>query len=293
MKRQYHIIGALSCWGAPICACDKGPEILQQSHTIDRLKKHGADITGIEMLRSEYGNKNTDRPPIELALKVLKAFNSALAIAVHRAVQDKKFPIVIGGDHSVAVGTWNGQEPSFGLIWIDAHMDAHTPETTPSNACHGMPLAALLGFGAPEMARLLHKEPIIKPQNLALIGIRSFEPEEEALLKRLGVRMYFMDEVRRRGLQEILPEAIEHVAKGPKRFGISLDLDVFSPEATPGVNTPEKDGIAPQDLLPLLGAIRHDPRLIGLEIVEYNPMRDVDHKTRDLCYDILQEVTRP
>ena len=290
MKRQFHVIGACSCWGAGVCACEKGPEDLQRSHLIEHLRKKGANIDGIELIYPDEGAKKVPKAPLQNALKIIEALNRKLALAVRHAVATQQFPIVIGGDHSIAVGTWNGQQEPFGLIWIDAHMDAHTPETTPSQACHGMPLAALLGYGAPEMAKLLRKEPVLKPERTVLIGIRSFESEEAALLKKLGVKIYFIDEVKKRSLQEIIPEAIEHAAKGTNRFGISLDLDVFSPDVAPGVDTPVSGGIEKEDLLSLLASITKDQRLIGFEMVEYNPMRDKAHKTRALCTEIMEQL---
>jgi arginase len=215
-----------------------------------------------------------------------------VAHAVAYAKERKLFPVVLGGDHSIAVGTWNGiakklQGP-LGMIWIDAHMDAHTPETTPSGAWHGMPLAALMGYGDPQMTELLRKEPILLPQHVCLIGVRSFEAGEAALLKRLNVRVYEVAEVKKRGFAAVLEEAIAHVTQGTKGYGVSFDLDVIDPSEVPGVGSPEEHGLGSKEIIAALPKLKSDPRLQGFELVEYNPERDVNDKTFHVCCHLLQ-----
>ena len=289
MKRRYHIIGACSCWRAQIRACEKGPEVLVEGHVFERLKKKGIPIQQVEMLYPAKQASEENIPPAQ-SLPLIYDFNLKLAHAVQRAVQNGSFPVVIGGDHSIAIGTWNAFHQPFGLLWIDAHMDAHTPETTPSGAYHGMPLAALLGHGNREMAQLVKKQPVLKPQNLALIGVRSFEPGELELLQKLKVRIYYMDEVNERGLKAIIPEALAHITQGVSHYGVSLDLDAFSLEEAPGVGSPEEGGIRKKDLFPFLSQFGRDERLIAFEMVEFNPERDIGHKTREVAFEVLQEV---
>lgn len=289
MKRHYHIIGACSCWGAQIRACEKGPQDLIKGHVLERLTEKGISIREVETLYPPKLAKEANIPPAD-SLPLIHKFNLTLVDSVRRAVQNGSFPVVLGGDHSIAVGTWNAFDFPFGLIWIDAHMDSHTPETSPSGAFHGMPLAGLLGYGAPEMAHLVKQKAVLKPENLVLIGVRSFEEGEAALLKKLKVRIYYIDEVNERGLSAIIPEAIVHVTRGVSHFGVSLDLDVFAPEEVPGVGSPEKGGIHKSELLPLLSEFGKDERLIAFEMVEYNPERDVRHKTRETAFEVLQEI---
>jgi arginase len=291
MGRQYHIIGACSCWGAQIRACERGPEDLVEGKVFERLQKKGISIQEVEMLYPEKLAR-TENIPLSHSLPLIQKFNLQLMRAVQSAVKEGTFPIVLGGDHSVAVGTWNAFDIPFGLLWIDAHLDAHTPKTTPSGAYHGMPVAALLGEGAQEMAELVKKQPVLKPQNLVYIGARSFEEGERELLKRFDVKIYFAEEVEERGLKAILPEAIAHVARGVSHYGVSLDLDVFPVEESPGVGSPEEGGISKQELLPLLSQIGRDPRLLAFELVEFNPEKDIGHTTRELAYEILYEVMK-
>jgi len=203
---------------------------------------------------------------------------------------------VIGGDHAVAVGTWAGvthnlgAKEKFGLIWMDAHMDAHTMKTTPSQAYHGMPLVVLLGHGVSSLLNLLNKGPVLRPEHVCLIGIRSYEDGEAALLNRLGVRIYFMEEVNERGFEVVLQEALQIVKTGTEGFGLSIDLDGFDPQDAPGVGSPELHGLRAQEVLPALSLIQNDATFKALEIVEYNPNRDESGKTLLLMRDLLLKL---
>ncbi len=291
MNRQYHVIGACSCWGAQVRACERGPEDLVEGQVFERLQRQGVSIREVEMLFPDKLARN-EEVPLAQSLPLIRDFNLRLMKTVRKAVQNGSFPVVLGGDHSIAVGTWNAFDVPFGLLWIDAHLDSHTEKTTPSGAYHGMPAAALLGHGIPEMAHLVKKHPVLKPQNLAFIGARSFEKGETELLSKLNVKVYFMDEVHERGLKEIIPEAIAHVMRGVSHYGVSLDLDVFNVEEAPGVGSPEEGGIRKGELLPLLSQLSKDPRLLAFELLEFNPERDIDHKTRELVFEILQKVMK-
>lgn len=184
--------------------------------------------------------------------------------------------ITLGGDHSCAVGTWSGAARalrplgSIGLVWIDAHMDMHVPETTWSGYVNGMPVAALLGHGAPLLTGLA-EGPALDPRHVCLVGVRSFEPEEMALARRLGVRVIEMDEVRARGLDAALAEAQAIATAGTVGYGVSLDLDGLDPADVPAVATPEPGGIPAADLAARWGALTGGDTCIGAEIVEYNP----------------------
>lgn len=206
---------------------------------------------------------------------VFEDFWSALALEVKAALRDHELPVVVGGDHSCAVGTWRGVAAAFegpiGLVWIDAHMDAHTPATSPSGNLHGMPLAHLLGeWEAP---------PALAPGHVAMIGIRSYEPEEEALLARLGVRVFLMEEVRERGLVVVMQEALKIATTGTAAFGVSLDIDAVDPVEAPGVNTPEAGGLDADALSAALGIAARTPGLAAVEVVEYNPSADREGRT--------------
>lgn len=230
------------------------------------------------------------------AMPILAEINSQLAQRTFDLVSCKKPFIILGGDHSSAVGTWSGvasalkSRGDLGLIWFDAHMDSHTPETTPSNNIHGMPLASLLGFGDSALTEILIPTAKVKPENLCLIGIRSFEPPEQKLLENLGVRIFYMSEIEQRGITDVLTEALAIVTKNTAGFGISFDLDAIDPTEAPGVGSPAPKGISAPTLLNSLKTWQNHPKLLGLEIAEYNPHLDIDHRTADIAINLCENL---
>ena len=208
-------------------------------------------------------------------------FNQKLAKATHALAKKEEFFITLGGDHSCAIGTWSGvaegyrQQGDIGLLWIDAHTDAHRPSTSKSGNIHGMPLAALLGFGNKRLTHILSSTPKLKPQNIALIGTRSYEKEEEEFLKQLGVNIYFMKDIKQRGLEEVLKEAIERITACSIGYGISFDLDSLDPSFADAVGTPVPQGLNLEEFLNSFILFQEAPPL-AFELVEYNP--DLDTK---------------
>ncbi len=204
--------------------------------------------------------------------------------------------ITLGGDHSSAIGTWSGvstriaQQGDLGLIWFDAHMDSHTPQTTHSGNIHGMPLAALLGYGDSRLTKILSDRPKIKAENLCLIGVRSFESEEKILLDTLNVRIFYAEEVAERGIKTVLNEALKIATTGTAGFGISFDLDVIDPQQAPAVGTPEPQGLATEPLLEALKMWNRHPALLGLEIAEFTPQLDQDHRTEKLIAELINTL---
>ena len=206
---------------------------------------------------------------------------------------DRERFLVVGGDHSCAIGTWSGTSDALrpsgplGLVWIDAHMDMHVPETTHSGAIHGMPVASLLGYGAPELTAVARTGPALDPGHLCLVGSRSFETEEVAFAERHGVRVIPMPEVRRRGIDSVLAEAKFIATHGTAGYGVSLDLDAFDPADAPGVGTPAPEGIRAADFIAPWKKLTDDPRCAGIEIVEYNPAHDQSGRTAGLMQDLV------
>jgi arginase len=219
--------------------------------------------------------------------------DSRLAMRVAAHIKDHILPVVVGGDHACAVGTWSGvraglaPHQAMGLIWVDAHMDSHVPATSPSGALHGMPLACLLGEGPDALIKLAGPAPKLQPQHVCLIGVRSFERGEQALLERVGVRIYFMDEVKARGFGGVWEEAVRYVTQRTAGYGVTIDLDAIDPRDAPGVGTPEGDGIAGEDLIAAVRQLHDDPRLLALEIAEYNPHEDRERLTLKLLRRLI------
>jgi arginase len=172
-----------------------------------------------------------------------------------------------------------------GLIWIDAHMDSHTPATSHTGRLHGMPLAWLLGQDDDPLYGL--SAGVLDPRHVCLVGVRSYEPEEDERLRRLGVRVVFMDEIRSRGIEAVLDEALDIVTAGTSGFGVSLDLDVVTPEEAPNVGTPVSGGVSSAELARALEEIAGRPGLTALELVEYSPRLDRDGSTARVAVDLL------
>jgi len=200
-----------------------------------------------------------------------------------------RLPCVIGGDHTCAGGTWTGVarmlQGELGLIWIDAHMDSHTPGTSHTGRLHGMPLAWLLGQADDDLYGL--SAGVVDPEHVALIGVRSYEPEEKERLDRLGVRVYYIEEVRSRGLRKVGAEALRIATAGTSGFGISLDLDAVTPEEAPGVGTPVAAGIEGAELARVLEVLGSGPELVGIELAEYLPRLDPDGRSARVAIDLL------
>jgi arginase len=216
-----------------------------------------------------------------------------LASAVEDAMSRDALPCVLGGDHSCAGGTWTGVARglhakgahTLGLVWVDAHMDAHTPRTSHSGRLHGMPLAWLLGEDDDPLYGLATG--VVAPEHVSLVGVRSFEPEEQARLEQLGVRIYYMAEVERLGLARALDEALAIAGDGTDAFGISIDLDAVTPEEAPGVGTPVRNGLAAQELAAALAGIGGQAGLAAVELVEYCPRLDPDRRSARVAVDLL------
>jgi arginase len=288
-RRRVRIIGVASGSGARDHGCQDGPDELRSLGIFRGLQEADDRLCWDQTINSPG--------PATGPLDAVAQISEVLANAVRGILTEGNFPLVVGGDHSCAIGTWSGAHAHvattgrLGLLWIDAHMDSHTFRTSPSKAIHGMPLACLLGFGHYRLTRVMSDSPKILPRDLCLIGVRSFESGEAALLRRLGVRVYFMKDVKKRGLKEVFREAVAYVSEETVGYGISLDIDALDPVEEPGVGSPVPDGILESDLSSALKSIHADKKLLALEVVEYNPHHDRNNATaeavRNLCGSIL------
>ncbi|MBB6592330.1 arginase [Ralstonia solanacearum] len=289
------LIGAAIGCGAQDDGCRDGPRALLQAGALQRLQTsdtHGGLVHGIE-LATPAGHSRSARLA---ALPGVAGFSRALADATAHSVHEGHVPVVIGGDHSCAIGTWSGVASALrpagplGLIWIDAHLDSHTPQTSDSGAIHGMPLAALLGHGPRELTQVREAGPKLLPQHVVVIGARSYEPAERALIDRLGVRVIDAGEVARGGLRAVMADAIRIVTADTAAFGVTLDLDAFDPAVAPGVGSPEPGGLTGLDMTQALAACARDARFAAFELVEYNPRHDKGGITARLALDLLSAV---
>ena len=214
--------------------------------------------------------------------------------ATEHALAAGALPLVLGGDHSVAMGSLSGVSNHFhargetvGLLWVDAHTDMNTPETSPSGNIHGMPLAHMLGAGLSAFRKLAHRSPAIRPERTALLGIRSVDPTEAPLVKASGVRVYTMSEIDERGFATCLAEAIERITDGTAGVHLSFDLDGVDPAHAPGVGTPVPGGLSYREAHWTCEAVARTGRLVSLDMVELNPVLDVANVTGRLAVELI------
>lgn len=287
--RRVAVIGVASGYGAGDPACQDGSEVIRALRFLSDLEAVDAGLYWDEPIRLAL-------PHPADALDAVENIAVQLADRVGQHLEQGDFPLVIGGDHSCAIGTWSGVKRALGasarlgLIWIDAHMDSHTMATSATRHIHGMPLASLLGRGDPRLSGVAGAGAKLLPEDVCLIGVRSFEADEVILLRQLGVRVYFMHEVRRRGLSEVFAEALCRVAAHTRGYGISIDLDALDPAQGPGVGTPVPGGLLRTDMTDALALARGDVRLRAVEIVEYNPYRDAHFVTARAVHDLCRSL---
>lgn len=293
MTRNIALIFVGNGWGAPDMRTARGaveaigvlPNLLKDEHPeIFFMDFHYSNSIKAE----ERIPQQEQQERFTQVTHVVKSLASLVADVIKRGL----FPIVIGGDHSMAIGTWTGVklsniERDFGLLWFDAHMDAHTCDTSQSQSPHGMPISALMGYGYSEWVNLGGIKPKLHPYNLAQIGIRSFEAGEAQFLKDQNVKIFFEQEVEAVGLEKVYQEAFSHITRTTPYFGLSIDIDAFDPSIAPGTGTPENNGLKLDPLLPLIKGLRSDSNCLCLEIAEFNPDKDEDDKTLNLLTKLV------
>ena len=285
LKDEYKAIGAAMGFGAGNPDTEDGPDAI--------LPKESIIYSGLDRTKSI-----TDITPANKKEERLLDFHTELGLTVMKTLAEGKKPFIIGGDHSIAIGSWSGlkqhlgKTQDFGLIWVDAHLDSHIRRTSPSQNLHGMPLAVLLGQSQMELSNLFDQNPKLKPENLFIIGARSYEEEEVALLKSLNVRVFYIDETLEKGFVTCFQEALDHFHKHNLPYGVSLDLDVFDPKYCDAFGTPEENGTAPKDFEAMIPKLSLDPTFKMMEIVEYNPHLDKEGKTKNVIKSIIQNFAK-
>ncbi len=286
MSGKIRIVGAACGLGAQDPGCADGPAAFHRSQAWRELQAHPCLAWGPLLFAADARAGS--------AMARIASFCRRLADEVARVRHAGDFPLIIGGDHSIAVGTWSGVARTagkpIGLLWIDAHLDSHTPQTSYSGAVHGMPLACLFGRGDKRLLKLGLPGAQLSAAHTAVLGPRSYEAEEMAFLRALGVRIIENGEIAARGFAACLNEAEAIVTAAPAGFGLTLDLDAIDPGIAPGVGSPEQDGLWDGDVLAALARLATLPGLLAVEIAEYNPDRDRQGQTARLMAELIAEM---
>jgi arginase len=293
-KKAVAILGVPLGYGASMAGVDIGPAALRIARLNQRIARLGYSVR-------DLGDMRLERPQVfpeeDEKLKYVREISAAceqLAIDVEAILEAGEFPIVLGGDHSIAIGSFAGaaayyrkQQQSLGLIWFDAHADMNTPETTPSGNIHGMPLAALLGFGTPELTRVAGFSPKIDPALCAHVGARDIDPGERELIKKLGMRFFTMREIDERGMRACMDDAIAIASQGTGGYGVTFDVDVLDPGDAPGSGTLVRGGLTYREAHLGMEKIAEHGAMRSLEIVEINTALDVNNKTAELGVELI------
>ena len=290
--RKLAIIGAPLDLGAGRRGVDMGPSAIRYAGLETRLDALGYDCFDSGNVDTAVAEATVEGNPQARFVAEIKATCRHVAQRVAEAVRTGVVPVVLGGDHSVALGTLGGLAAVSGpggVLWLDAHGDLNTPETSPSGNVHGMPLAAALGLGGSIFENEAWRLPAVDPTRVALVGVRSLDEGERKLVGDLGISVATMTDLDRRGVEPVLREALERV-QGASFVHLSLDMDVVDPEVAPGVGTPIRGGLSYREAHLAMELIAEADVLTSLEVVEVNPILDRENATAELAVELAASV---
>jgi arginase len=294
MPQKIRIIGVPMDLGASRRGVDMGPSALRVAGLQARIKQLGLQVEDI-------GNIPVKQPE-EMAVgekraKYVEEITDAckdLGAAVQKAIEEGWLPLVLGGDHSIAAGSVSGiaahfkkEKKQIGCIWLDAHSDMNSPETSPSGNVHGMPLAGILGYGVPELYDLFGYKPKIEPQNVVLVGVRDLDSHEKKFIKKLGVKAFTMREIDERGMREVMADALKFAMDDTDGIAVSLDMDFVDPSDAPGVGTPVRGGVTYREAHLAMEMIADSEAMVSMEVVEINPVIDEHNRTALLGVELV------
>jgi arginase len=294
MAQRIRIIGVPMDLGQSRRGVDMGPSAMRVAGLLSRLKQLGHHV-------EDLGNMIVKQPEEQhFGEKHAKYLNEIAEICqglgeqTERALADGFLPLVLGGDHSIAAGSCSGvsnffrkQSKKIGYLWLDAHGDMNTPESSPSGNVHGMPLAAIIGHGPAELVDLFGFHPKVEPRNVVIVGVRDLDPKERRLIKDSGVHAFTMRDIDERGLRDVMSEAIRFATDDAAGAVVSLDLDFVDPADAPGVGTPVRGGVTYREAHLAMEMIADSEAMVALEVVEINPVIDLHNKTALLAVEMV------
>jgi arginase len=293
-KRKVMIIGVLMDLGADRRGVDMGPSAIRVADLNERLERLGYEVIDA----GNIGVRNAEMMQIgDSKAKYLAEITVAcqrVADLVEAALQAESIPIILGGDHSVAIGSVSGLASFYrkldhrvGVIWFDAHGDMNTPETSPSGNIHGMPFAAILGRGAKELTHIGGFAPKVHPEDCVLIGARSIDPDEAVAIKASGIRVITMRELDERGMSAVMDEAMWLASRRTAGFHVTMDMDFVDPDFAPGVGTPVPGGPTYRESHLAMEKIADSGKMLSFELTEVNPVLDISNRTAELGVQLI------
>jgi arginase len=294
MAQKVRIIGVPMDLGQSRRGVDMGPSALRGAGLQTSIKKLGLQVEDI-------GNLSVKQPeemPVgEKRAKYLQEIAetcSDVAAAAEKSLNEGFLPLVLGGDHSIAAGVAAGvashfrkEEKRIGYLWLDAHGDMNTPESSPSGNVHGMPLAAIMGYGAPELVDLLGFKPKAEPGNIVIVGARDLDAQERKIVKKSGIHVFTMRDIDERGMREVMSDALKYAMDDTGGIAVSLDMDFVDPSDAPGVGTPVRGGVTYREAHLAMEMIADTEAMVSLEVVEINPILDEHNRTALLGVELV------
>ena len=287
------IVGVPLAFGQSMLGVELGPAAIRVAGLASGIAALGYEV-------NDRGDVRVERPRSHQESDTLKHLNevfstcSQLAVETEAIVDAGEIPLTIGGDHSIAIGSLSGitkayrkRDQTLGLIYLDAHADMNTDETTPSGNIHGMPLAVLLGFGAPELVAIGGQGPKFDINACAHVGARDLDPGERKLIKETGIRFFTMREIDERGLSNCIDEAIEIASLGTDGFAVTFDVDALDPGDAPGSGTLVRGGFTYREAHLAMEKIAESGKMRSLEVVEVNTALDVNNRTAELAVELI------
>ena len=291
--KKIRVIGVPLDLGQSRRGVDMGPSAVRVAGLEARLEEIGHQVEDAGNIVVAIPEQKKEGDPHAKYLKEITATCTKQAELVIKTLEASKVPLVLGGDHSVAAGTVAGvaefyrrQNQKIGLIWIDAHTDINTPESSPSGNVHGMPLAAIMGLGPPELTNILNFSPKIAPENCVLVGVRDIDAVEKENVRKAGIDVFTMRDIDERGMRTVMEEALRIAGRGTAGYHVSLDMDWVDPEDAPGVGTPVRGGATYREAHLAMEIIADHGRMVSFEIVEVNPVIDEHNQTADLAVEL-------
>jgi len=294
MSQKVRIIGVPMDLGQSRRGVDMGPSALRGAGLQARIKQLGnqvEDIGNLEVKQPEEMQIGEKRAKY---LQEIAETCKDLATNVEKSLGEGFLPLVLGGDHSIAAGVAAGVSAFFrkdkkqiGYLWLDAHGDMNTPDSSPSGNVHGMPLAAIMGYGAPELVDLLGFKPKAEPGNIVIVGARDLDAQERKIVKKSGVHVFTMRDIDERGMREVMSDALKYCLDDTAGIAVSLDMDFVDPSDAPGVGTPVRGGVTYREAHLAMEMIADSEAMVSLEIVEINPIIDEHNRTALLGVELV------
>src|SRR6059058_506078 len=296
--KRIRVIGVPLDLGQSRRGVDMGPSAVRVAGLEARLEAIGHVVEDAGNVAVAIAEQKKEGQATAKYLKEITATCTKHAELMVKTLEAAKIPLILGGDHSVAAGSMAGvaefyrrQNQKAGLIWIDAHSDMNTPETSPSGNVHGMPLAAILGLGPPELANVFDWSPKIAPENCVIIGVRDIDMTERNNIRQAGItEVYTMRDIDERGMRTVMEEALRTAGRGTSGYHISLDMDWIDPEDAPGVGTPVRGGATYREAHLAMEIIADHGRMLSFEVVEVNPVIDEHNATAMLAVELAMSA---